>query len=213
MAKTWADVIGKSGYFQSNPILLNAEGNGSLSSVTWDGTTTNNNKIRLFTSLSFNGGYDWTEWREVQKNASVPDLKIDTPLNNVYLRYRAFLETSVLSENPILNSVTFSFEPVLVIDNIGDDVCYPEVWITKTGTGNISLINTSNDNEEFTFTGLNNNETVYVNSEREYIESSLATTTRYGNFNDNYLQLPVGKNVFRINGRAKLQFRFQFPLI
>src|SRR5690606_26839588 len=105
------------------------------------------------------------------------------------------------------------FEPVFVIDNIGDDICYPEVWITKTGAGNISLINTSNDNEEFAFTGLNNNETVYVNSEREYIESSLAMTTRYGNFNDNYMQLPIGKNVFRINGRAKLQFRFQFPLI
>lgn len=213
MSKTWNQIFGKSGYYQSPPILLNLEGNGALSIVNWKATTGTNSSIRVFTSFSLNGGYDWSEWNEALNGSSIPDLAVDIPLNNLYLRYRAFLTSETKTEMPVLTEINFSFEPVLVINNIGDHVCLPEIWITKVNKGDISLINTSNDNEEFKFIGLNNNETVYINNEREYIESSLALTSRYKDFNDNYMALPVGKNVIKINGTAKLQFRYQFPLI
>src|SRR5690606_20219276 len=101
-------------------------------------------------------------------------------------------------------------EPVIVFDNKGVTECTPEIWITMNEAGDFSLINVSKNNEEFKFVGLANGETVYVNNEREYIETDLLATYRYSNFNDNYLRLPVGKNILKVSGNAKIVFRYQF---
>ncbi|MMZ70712.1 hypothetical protein D1872_338290 [compost metagenome] len=52
-----------------------------------------------------------------------------------------------------------------------------------------------------------------MNNERQDIETTLAVTYRYKDFNDNYLNLPVGKNVFKIDGYADIKFRYQFKRI
>ena len=99
---------------------------------------------------------------------------------------------------------------VLSIDNASDLLLYPEIWITKVGNGDISIINKTNGGAEFKFTGLLDGEIVYIDNENEYIETSLSNTYRYANFNNNYLELVVGTNNLFITGTCKLQFRYRF---
>lgn len=102
---------------------------------------------------------------------------------------------------------------VLSLSNDGDLPLRPEVWITKVGDGDISIINQSNNNTEFKFVGLVDGEVVYVDNENEYITSSLSGVYRYSNFNDNYLELVLGANNLLIVGNCKLQFRYRFKLL
>jgi len=210
---TWLDLSRMSGYYQSENIPLSLDGDGSLSTITWTATTPAGTSVDIYTSISFNGGYDWTDWKKCTQGGTIPDIQPDTSLGSVLFRFRAFLKSQIPNIRPILSEIQLVLEPVIVFDNKGDTYCQPEIWITMNENGDFSLTNLSKNNEEFKFTGLVNGETVYVNSEREYIETSLAATYRYSNFNDNYFNLPIGKNVFRVSGKAKIVFRYQFKLI
>jgi phage-related protein len=106
------------------------------------------------------------------------------------------------SDNP--NGVLLSFA------NEGDLYLYPEMWITKVGNGDVSIINQTNGGVEFKFTGLVDGEIVYVDNENQYIATSLTDTYRYDNFNNNYLELVVGVNNLWVTGNCKLQFRYRF---
>jgi predicted phage tail component-like protein len=97
--------------------------------------------------------------------------------------------------------------------NNGDVICKPEIWINKIGAGDFRIVNTTNMNAEFKFTALANNETVYIDNEREYIETDIANTYRYSNFNNGYLELVRGVNNLMIYGTAKINFRYQFKTL
>jgi len=82
--------------------------------------------------------------------------------------------------------------------------------------GNIITLNTINNAywSTNTLTGgideLQNDESIYINCERQEIISDLDNINRYNIFNDNYLELPYGVNNLRIEGNCKLQLRYQF---
>lgn len=95
--------------------------------------------------------------------------------------------------------------------NLGHYSLYPEIWIQKSfGDGDISIFNLTNKNTEFKFSNLKQDEEIYVDCENQYIETSLANTNRYDDFNDNYLELVYGKNVLRVSGEVKLKFRYRY---
>lgn len=93
--------------------------------------------------------------------------------------------------------------------NDGDVVLKPEMWIEKVGNGDVSIVNRTYNNREFKFTGLIDGETVYVDNEREYIETDVPNEYRYSNFNNKYLHLVRGVNILRLTGACKLNFRYQ----
>ncbi|MEK5036293.1 phage tail domain-containing protein [Paenibacillus sp. FSL R7-0302] len=99
------------------------------------------------------------------------------------------------------------------IANDGDLICKPEIFIKKIGVGDISIVNTTNKNKEFKFVGLANNEIVYIDNEREHIETDVPLTYRYSNFNNNYLELVRGINTLTITGKAIISFRYQFKTL
>ncbi|REK76301.1 phage tail domain-containing protein [Paenibacillus paeoniae] len=210
---TWLDLFGMKGYYQSEPIALHVDGDGAINHVQWSCIAPADTSVIVLTSISFDGGYDWSEWRQAVNGGSIPDIQPYTPIGGLMLRYRVFLSTTDSMTTPMFEDITFTFEPVIVLDNKGDTACKPEIWMTTSGAGDFSLINTSNRNKEFKIKQLNNNETVYINNELEYIESDLPMVYRYSNFNDQYMTLPQGKNIFRVKGNAKVQFRYQFKLI
>lgn len=210
---TWLDLIQYKGYYQSNNFIIYHSGDGSINKVDWDAYVPFGSKVDVYTSISFNGGYDFTEWKKCFKGFSIPDLSSDVKLSYIVLRYRVFMETKNLLSIPVFNGITFEFEPIVIMDNIGDTDYEPELWIQKNGTGDFTLINTSNGNEEFKFTGLVNGETVYVNNERQYIETSLPTVYRYKDFNNNYLKISRGRNVFKVRGNATFYFRNQYKFL
>lgn len=91
------------------------------------------------------------------------------------------------------------------------DIYYPELQFKiLEGTG-IKLKNLSNKGQEFTFTNLNLNETVYVNNNLHQISSD-QNLPRLGNFNKNWLGLTYGINRIEVTGKCNLNFRSKFPL-
>lgn len=113
------------------------------------------------------------------------------------------------------NDLDFSINPkgrLYGFYNRGDYDCNPEIWIKKVGDGDVSIYNLTDANREFKFTGLKNNEMIYINNETEEIVTDVPNTYRYDNFNDNYLRLKYGLNRLMIFGNCILRFRYQFRL-
>lgn len=101
----------------------------------------------------------------------------------------------------------------LEFKNLGNLNCKPEVWIETLEAGDFSIINQSDSGREFKFTGLEINETVYVDNENEHIETDIVDIYRYDNFNDNYLDLPYGVNKLKIYGKCNIRLRYQYIAI
>ena len=71
-------------------------------------------------------------------------------------------------------------------------------------------------------TGLISDENVYIDCEKEFIESDLSETYRYDVFNDNYLELVVNEiideenietNTLNIKGKCKIKFKYQYKYL
>ncbi|MGG3920347.1 distal tail protein Dit [Geobacillus thermodenitrificans] len=98
----------------------------------------------------------------------------------------------------------------IIINNYGDLECKPLLAIEPLEDGDISIVNLSDNNKEFKFTGLKKGEIVTIDNEKELIESSLSYVWRYENFNNNYLSLKVDENKLNVYGKCKLTFKYQF---
>ncbi|MGM1044899.1 MAG: hypothetical protein ACQEXX_01995 [Bacillota bacterium] len=208
----WLSLSNLKGIYTSPPLSIPLRADGVLSKVSWVFKQPEHTKVIVQTRVSFNN-YDWTEWRTCVNGGQIPDVNEDTPLYNAQLMFRVILQSNSYDIKPRFTSISFEFEPVLVFDNKGDRNCKPEIWITKIDNGDFSIQNLSHNNEEFKFKDLIHDETIYVNNEQEDIETSLVVTYRYKDFNDNYLDFPMGKNILRVNGKADIKFRYQFKTL
>lgn len=86
----------------------------------------------------------------------------------------------------------------------------PTVEFTMSGSGNFSIVNTSDNNRAFTFTGLSGSEIVTVNNDLCIIESSLGVT-RLSAFNKNFLRFVPGVNRLTVTGNiSELNITYQF---
>lgn len=92
-----------------------------------------------------------------------------------------------------------------------NDYIYPEVEFTTNGIGtSISIVNASDDNRTFSFTGINNNETITVDNDRQIITSSTGSL-RLSKFNKKFFRLKSGKNSLTVaGGISKLDITYQF---
>lgn len=209
---TWSYLAKYRGYYTSSEIPIHLDGDGALTQISWKADVPPGTSLMIQTCLSYDG-IDWGEWKTASNGAFIPDVHVDTPLNHALMKFRVVIETESKDTAPLLEMVSFYFEPVLVFDNKGDSNLKPEIWITKIGNGDFSIVNTSRGNEQFKFTNLIHNETVYVDNEYEHIESSLPVTYRYKDFNDQYLDFDQGQNILRIDGDAKFQFRYSYKFL
>jgi phage-related protein len=96
--------------------------------------------------------------------------------------------------------------------NMGHVTLKPEIWIKKIGNGDVSILNKANK-IDFEFKGLNDGELIFVDNEREHIESNIENMYRYDSFNDNYLELERGRNILNVKGNCKIQLRYRFKTI
>lgn len=209
----WSRLAGLQGYYTSPPLPILLQADGSITKADWTASVPTATKLVVQTNVSLDGGFDWLGWKSLVNGGSIPDLDDFTPLNHAFLKYRVLAESASTEVTPMFTRVSFTFIPILHFHNEGDIRLRPEIWITKIGHGPFSIVNTSDGNREFAFTDLADGETVYVNGDREYIESSLALTYRYDRFNDQYLELPTGTNRLQINGEARVRFRYQYKLL
>lgn len=106
-----------------------------------------------------------------------------------------------------LSSITSS--TIIELENNGDDILKPEIWIEKIGNGDLSLINLNDSGNEFKFTDLYSQETIYIDCNLRHIETDLVDKYRYDSFNNNYLKLIQGKNRIMVSNTCKLLFQFK----
>jgi len=130
---------------------------------------------------------------------------------NIQMRCNSPYSYSPTYTSPVYDYSTNTVDgTVLQFTNSGDIDIYPEISIIKVGNGDVSIINQTNGNQEFKFTGLLDGEEVYINCEKQIIETTLPNEFRYESFNDTYLQLKYGTNNLLIKGNCKIQMRYQF---
>lgn len=152
--------------------------------------------------LQYVGGIDLTHNSSEQGYINVQMINISP-----------FAYSPIYIKSHDLSSIT---SPTIIeFVNNGDSTIYPELWINKIENGDVSIVNLSNGGKEFKFTGLVNNEEVYIDSRPSYhhIETNLAETYRYDNFNGNYLEiLPYSVNRLQVTGKCKLKFQYEFEI-
>jgi len=209
---TWNSLINLKGHYTSEPFPIAVEADNVITKVSWVSSSPTGSNVTVQTRFS-KDNLNWTEWKNCINGAHIPDLFEDTSTHNTKIMFRVLFDTTNYSIQPSFTKITFYYEPILIFDNKGDLPCSPEIWITKQGNGDFSIVNSSHNNEEFKFKNLIHDETVYVDNERQDIETSLAVTYRYKDFNDNYLSFPIGQNILKVTGDAEIKFRYQFKLL
>lgn len=210
---TWLSLSNLKGISTSPPLMIPVETDGSITRIAWDADVPNHTQVIIQTKISFDQGRNWTEWRTCTNRGSIPDLDPTTKLNQIQLMYRLLMQSAGYSATPKLKQLSLYVEPVIIVNNKGDLPLKPELWITKQGHGSITIHNLSLKQSDFTMRDLTDQETVYINNDTQLIESSLPVTYRYTNFNDQYLDLPAGINMLRVNGNARLQFRYEYKFL
>jgi len=130
-----------------------------------------------------------------------------------------YIEVTMLNDSPFARSpiqerryelTNISSPTIIEIENVGDDILYPEMWIYNMNDGDFLIRNLSNGGKDFKFKNIANAETIYVDNEHHHIESDIPLTYRYDNFNNNYLELVKGINRLEVTGACSLLFRYQF---
>jgi phage-related protein len=93
--------------------------------------------------------------------------------------------------------------------NTGHLEIFPEISIEKVGAGNITFTRVS-DGQIFEIRDLTDREQIYINCEKEIIETDLVGTYRYDKVVGDYfdMAMAVGTTAFDIEGKAKITFRY-----
>lgn len=110
-----------------------------------------------------------------------------------------------------ITSITHTSPTTITITNPGDMTIYPELYITKTvSNGNISIKNTSNSDQELTFTNIDLDEVLYVNCSTQYISTDKVATYRYDKNNDVFTEFLVGDNILEMTGTFDITFKYSY---
>ena len=101
------------------------------------------------------------------------------------------------------------------INNIGQYPIYPEIFITMPGSysAGFSVNNLTNENKGFSMSELSLNEELYINCEKQFINTSEDNTYRYNNMEGDFLELLPGYNKLKLQGSAEIYFKYQCKLI
>jgi hypothetical protein len=201
------NIYKSSGSRVSTAIDLSNVGIIAESNITWTATTPTNTTLGIDVSLD---GITWTAATNGSQISLLP-LGMNVVGKSLYIRER--LTSSVDTSTPSLTNLTVTLTPGIEINNDGDLTTLPEVWIKKVGAGDVALVQITNGNKTTQFTGLANDETIYINADEQDIMTDISGMYRFDNFNDIYPELPLGKSIYKVNGDAKVTFKYQFKLL
>jgi len=128
----------------------------------------------------------------------------------IQMRCKSSKIVSPMIVSPLYDLSTNQGKHRVNISNSGHVEIYPEISIEKIGAGNITFTNVSNGNKIFEIRDLTNLEKIYVNCEKEIIQSDAIGVYRYDKVIGEYLNMMLkrGVNNIDIEGRAKITFRY-----
>jgi len=101
------------------------------------------------------------------------------------------------------------------INNAGQLPIYPEIFVTmpNEASAGFSINNLTNQNEGLSFSDLNINEELYINCEKQFINTNVFNTYRYNNMEGDFIKLLPGVNRLKLQGYTSIYFRYQCKLI
>lgn len=108
------------------------------------------------------------------------------------------------------DKITSTSESNLTIFNDGHYDSYPEISIKKIGDGDVEIINNSDGGDIFKIINLTDGEDIYIDCERELIETDAIGIYRYENVVGLFTRLIEGNNEIKIIGNCEIQFRYTF---
>lgn len=89
---------------------------------------------------------------------------------------------------------------------------YPEISIKKIGAGTVTIESLDDDGSIFEVRDLTDQEDIYINSEKEIIETDIIGVYRYNKIIGEFPRLVYGNNGlnrFKITGDCEIQFRYK----
>lgn len=117
--------------------------------------------------------------------------------------------SNVYSQFVISNKETVTTSKTITLMNDGHFDVYPEISITKIGAGTITIESLDDFGSIFEVRDLTNQEDIYLNSEKEIIETDIVGVWRYDKIIGEFPRLVYGQNRFKITGSCTIQFRYK----
>ena len=125
------------------------------------------------------------------------------------MRCKSSKVESPIYTTPVTEVTSVTGYTSITVENDGHVFIYPEVSIEKIDDGNVEIIK---NGEIFEVRNLTDKEKIYINSEKEIIQSDIIGVTRYEDVIGDYrnLELEIGNNKFEVRGTCKIAFRYKF---
>lgn len=130
------------------------------------------------------------------------------------------IEVDVICDRPygfypktISKNIVTSQSFIIRNEGFDNDYILPEIQFTTGATTNqLTITNITDNNKQMIFTGLNPNETIYINNRTQQIISSTGLN-RNSNFNFSWFRItPAYDNQISIVGTSTVEFRIEYPM-
>jgi phage-related protein len=125
----------------------------------------------------------------------------------INMRCKSSKVTSPLKTTPTYDLSNNTGTSNITINNTGHVRIFPEVSIEKVGAGHITI---NKGGKTFEIRDLANGEKIYLNSEKEIIETDIVGVYRYDKVVGDFcnLGLELGSNTYAVQGKCKITFRY-----
>ncbi|QJI52485.1 tail protein [Psychrobacillus phage Perkons] len=209
---TWSEVTLPYGEYISEVFNISNVLDRYIINIETEEINIHDQKMNFYFSVS-NDMVNWSEWKMFYKQST--DFLNEYKLFQLYFRYKIIISSDDFDKRPYLQSIKMSLEPYTLFENFGDLSLKPKLWITKrNGSGDVKLLNHMTG-QEMKFTGLLNNEEIYVDCENEDIISSFQNSGiyRFDNHNDEWVEMNYGETYIKGCGDFDLNIRYQGKLL
>lgn len=208
----WGSLINSTGSYVSKSYEISNISSKYLTTILANIINIHNQRVEFFYSLSYDYIH-WTDWKAINFNDN--NLLDGNNLNGLIFRYRIVLHAEKDNEKPFIQSFSIAFDPCESLENLGDFVVKPKLWIRKkNGNGSIEITNILT-NQTLVIENLIDHEEVFIDCQKEDIVSDRQHlgVYRYDDHNDEYLELVVGHNLLKGKGNFDMDIRHQYVFI
>lgn len=134
-------------------------------------------------------------------------------LNEGYVTISMRCDSSNVYSPTVTTDVeTVTGEKTIQINMDGHFDTYPEISIKKLGAGVVTITSLDDDGSIFEIRNLTNMEDLYINCEKEIIQTDIVGVYRFGDVIGEYPRLVFGLNGinrFKVEGDCEIQFRYK----
>lgn len=135
---------------------------------------------------------------------------VHTGFGQGYFTLTMRCDSSKLYSQYVVTSLeTVSTTKTITITTDGHWDVYPEISLKKVGAGKVTIESLDDGNNIFEVKDLTNQEDIYINCEKEIIETDAIGIYRYDKVTGNFPRFKYGQNRMKITGACTIQFRFK----